>query len=145
MIEIKALISKWNKRCLTPLGKITIVKTFLLAKLNHLFSSLPNPDDSFVKEINELLFKFIWSSKPDKINRYTVMLDKKIEDLKMINIKDFVTSLKISWIRRLFMNTGKSFWISLFERNFNVNTTKAISFGPGYFQVLKIEQLTNFG
>ena len=94
-----------------PLGKITIVKTFLLAKLNHLFTPLPNPDDSFVKEINELLFKFIWSSKPDKINRYTVMLDKKIGGLKMINIKDFVPSLKISWIR-LFMSTGKSLWIS---------------------------------
>ena len=55
----------------------------------------------------------------------------------MINIKDFVTSLKISWIRRLFMATGKSLWITLFERNFNVDTTKAINFGPGYFQVLK--------
>ena len=76
-----------NKKYLTPLGKITMVKTFLLAKLNHLFIPLPNPDDSCVKEINELLFKFIWSSKPDKINRYTVMLDKKIGGLKMINIK----------------------------------------------------------
>ena len=55
----------------------------------------------------------------------------------MINIKDFVTSLKISWIRRLFMATGKSLWITLFERNFNVDTTKTINFGPGYFQVLK--------
>ena len=137
MIEIKELICKWNKRYLTPLGKITIVKTFLLAKLNHLFTSLPNPDDSFVKEINELLFKFIWSSKPDKINRYTVMLDKKIGGLKMINIKDFVTSLKILWIRRLFMATGKSLWITLFEINFNVDITKAINFGPGYFQLLK--------
>ena len=134
-----------EQRYLTPFGKITIVKTFLLAQLNHLFTSLPNPEDSFVKEINELLFKFIWSSKPEKINRHTVMLDKKIGGLKMINIKNVVTSLKISWIRQLFMATGKSLWITLFERNFNVDITKAINFGPGYFQVLKIEQLTNFG
>ena len=35
------------------------------------------------------------------------------------------------------MSTGKSLWISLFERNFNANITKAINCGPGYFQVLK--------
>ena len=55
----------------------------------------------------------------------------------MINIKDFVTSLKVSWIRRLFMTTEKSLWITLCERNFNVDITKAINFGPGHFQVLK--------
>ena len=43
------------------------------------------------------------------------------------------------------MATGKSLWITLFERNFNVNITTATNFGPGYFQLLKIEQLTNFG
>ena len=43
--EIKEIISRWNKRYLTPLGKIAIIKTFLLSKLNHLFLVLPNPHD----------------------------------------------------------------------------------------------------
>ena len=62
----------------------------------------------------------------------------------MVNIKDFVTSVKISWIRRLFMNTGKSLSILLFEKNFNFNITKAINFGPGYFQVLKNKTTDKF-
>ena len=42
IIEIKEVISRWNKRHLTPLGKIAIIKTFLLSKLNHIFLVLPD-------------------------------------------------------------------------------------------------------
>ena len=66
ILEIKELIKIWNKRYLTPLGKITVIKTFLLAKLNHLFLTLPNPGKAFIGELNDLFHKFIWSNKPDK-------------------------------------------------------------------------------
>ena len=48
MIEIKESIKHWNKRLLTPLGKVTVIKT-LLSKLNHIFF-LPNPDISYIKD-----------------------------------------------------------------------------------------------
>ena len=38
--EIKDIINRWNKRYLTPLGKITVIKTFILPKLSHIFQSL---------------------------------------------------------------------------------------------------------
>ena len=82
MMEIKELIGRWNKRYLTPLRKITIVKMFLLAKLNHLFTCLRNQADVYVKEINNLLFKFVWSSKPEKIKIQTTMLNKILGGLK---------------------------------------------------------------
>ena len=53
MVEIKESIKHWNKRLLTPLGKVTVIKTFLLSKLNHIFLSLPNPDPTYLKELNE--------------------------------------------------------------------------------------------
>ena len=62
ILEIKELIKIWNKRYLTPLGKITVIKTFLLAKLNHLFLTLPNPGKAFIGELNDLFHKFIWSN-----------------------------------------------------------------------------------
>ena len=103
LTEIKEIINRWNKRYLTPLGKIAIIKTFLLSKLNHLFLVLPDPHEGYIKEINDIFFKFIWSSKPDKINRQTIVLDKKLGGLKMFNLKYFITSLKVSWIRRLLL------------------------------------------
>ena len=46
--KICKIINNWNKRSLTPIGKITIVKTFLLSKLNHLLLSLTNPKPSLL-------------------------------------------------------------------------------------------------
>ena len=42
--KIKAMIQQWRRRILTPIGRVTVVKTLLIPKLNHLFISLPNPN-----------------------------------------------------------------------------------------------------
>ena len=42
--DIQNSILMWNKRNLTVLGKITVVKTILLSKLTHLLISLPSPN-----------------------------------------------------------------------------------------------------
>ena len=83
---------------LTPLGKITIIKTFLLSKLNHLFLVLPDPHKGYIATINGIFLKFIWSTKPEKRNRGTLIFDKKLGKLKMLNFKYFITSLTISWV-----------------------------------------------
>ena len=46
LTEIKDLIHIWNRRNLTPIWKMTVVKTFFLAKLNQ-FLSLPNLSDMY--------------------------------------------------------------------------------------------------
>ena len=42
--KIKSLIKLWKRRYLTPLGKITVIRSILLPLLNHLFISIPNPN-----------------------------------------------------------------------------------------------------
>ena len=39
--DVKKLILNLKKRNLTPFGKITILKTFILSRFNHLFGSIP--------------------------------------------------------------------------------------------------------
>ena len=57
LTEIKDLINIWNRRYLTPIRKVTVIKTpFFLAKLNHLFLSLPNPNDIWITQLNDILF-----------------------------------------------------------------------------------------
>ena len=41
--EIRSLLNLWSKRSLTPIGKITVIKTLALAKLVHLMLCLPTP------------------------------------------------------------------------------------------------------
>ena len=60
--EIRKEIKQWSKRILTPLGRITIIKTLLIAKLNHLFIALPNPGNETILNLNRMFFQFIWQS-----------------------------------------------------------------------------------
>ena len=42
--------TQWQRRMLSPLGKVTVIKTMLIPTLNHLFITLPNPSESIVNE-----------------------------------------------------------------------------------------------
>ena len=89
----------WKRRYLTPIGKITVIKTLLLPILNHLFISLPDPNDSILKHLNELFFEFVWQG-PAKIKKEVIIKQYNEGGLKMINIKAFVQGLKISWLKK---------------------------------------------
>ena len=55
LVKIKSLLNSWKKRILTPIGKIAVSKSLIISQLNHLFMSLPNPNENFIKELNKLL------------------------------------------------------------------------------------------
>ena len=64
----------WTKRQLTPLGKITILKTLAISKITHLFITLPDPPDTFMHDLNVLFFffQFLWDSKRSKVSKSVV-------------------------------------------------------------------------
>ena len=69
MNEISTVIKHWNRRIISTLGRITVLKTILLPKLIHIFMSLPDPSVAKIKHLESIFFKFIWCNKQDKIAR----------------------------------------------------------------------------
>jgi hypothetical protein len=67
--EIIKSATTWSKRKLTIFGKITVVKSIFLGKLNHLHTAFPNPNPTLSKNLESCFYKFIWDNKPDKIER----------------------------------------------------------------------------
>ena len=88
-------------RDLSPIGKITIVTSLGISQLVFLLSVLPKPPDKFLKDLNSIIFNFIWSGKPDKISRNTIIGDYEKGGLKMIHIPSVITGLKVAWIKCL--------------------------------------------
>ena len=41
--NVEQTINAWNKRKLSPLGKITVIKTLIVSKFIHMFQTLPAP------------------------------------------------------------------------------------------------------
>lgn len=72
-----------------------------MPKLNHLFKSPPTPDKAFLSSLNTAIFDLIWTSKGDKVKRQCVNQDYTKGGFKMLDVHNFVSSLKCSWIKRL--------------------------------------------
>jgi hypothetical protein len=117
--NMKHLLNTWSYRNLTPLGKVTVIKSLILPKISHLLISLPNPNEQIKKEIDSLFIQFIWNKKPPKIKK--VILEKTYDEggLKMVKLDNYTNSLKLSWIRRLYQK--QTTW-SIFPEKYNVHT-----------------------
>ena len=138
--QMKTTINHWNKRYLTPLGKITVIKSLIISKFIHLFTSLPKPDQQIIKIINNQLFSFIWDNKPDKIKR-TLIKQEIIEGgLNMIDVDAFIKSLKISWIKKLIASHNEP-WAILFQTTIT-KISNLINLGPLYIDQLA-KNITN--
>ena len=66
--HLEKTLNCWKRRNLTLCGKKNIVKTFGLSKLIYNSSVLVTPEN-LIKEIEKLIFTFIWDGKPAKIKK----------------------------------------------------------------------------
>lgn len=99
--EIRTLFACWSKRELSPIGKIVVIKTIALAKLNHLFLGIPNPSQDKLVTIQTMFYNFLWNNSRDKVKRSILTQEHKNGGLKMISVQEFSLSLKATWIRRI--------------------------------------------
>ena len=65
--SIEKILHVWHQMYLTPIGKIAVLKTLAISKLNHLFISVPSPNKHILKKLESIFFNFIWDGKPDKV------------------------------------------------------------------------------
>ena len=99
--KLKDILRIWACRDLTPLGKISVIKSLGLSQLIFLFSVLPDPPTHFIQELDSLVFNFIWSGKPDKVKRKTIIGNYSEGGLRMCHIPSLLKGLKIAWVKRL--------------------------------------------
>lgn len=76
----------WKARSLSLLGKVTIVKTLALSKLNF-NSSVQLAATGFAKKVGQLVYDFMWNGKTAKIRKPTLMKPYNEEGLKLSYFK----------------------------------------------------------
>ena len=112
--KAKQVLNSWQSRHLTPFGKVTIIKTLILSKFNHLFMTLVTPEH-ILQELNAMFFKFLWNGKSHKVKKTTICNDYLCGGLRMINVYEFERSLKLSWIKRILHNENSPWNVLLQE------------------------------
>lgn len=127
--EMKKIFLNWSKRILTPLGRITVIKSLALPKINHLILSIPNPSEKMIKEIQTMFYDYLWNHGPDKIKRTLISQNYNRGGLRMVDIEKFILSLKLTWLRRIILNPTK--YLSAVNRIFPV-LTECLKFGSAF-------------
>ena len=103
---IKQIIKNWEKRNLGLLGKICVIKVFLLSQFVFIMQSIYIPE-KVTNEINTLLFRFLWRKKDcnkkafEKVKRCVVTSETDKGGINMINLKLFQQSFLCEWLQKL--------------------------------------------
>ena len=139
--EIKNLLIQWAKRNLTPFGKITVIKTLAMSKINHLLLALPSPPQHTLKTLQSLFYNFLWNNSRDKVKRKITIKDFTDGGLRMIDILSFDKALKLTWIRRL-QNAEEQKWVNLLRAQW-ADYNNFLIFGNEYIQ-MNINKLNHF-
>ena len=79
----------------------------IIYKVSHLSIFLP---DSFVDELNQILFRFICGSKWEKNYRLKLCCNIKEGGANTIDIKCQMLLIKLKWIQKLFDSNYVSTW-----------------------------------
>ena len=120
-----------------------------LSKLIYTASVLVIPEQ-LIKEINSIIFNFIWDGKPPKIKKLTVIGEKKQGGLKMADFNIMNKALKVAWIPDI-KSENEALWKIIPEAtlkkhrglsflkncNYDIDTLQVGNLSPFYLEVLK--------
>ena len=97
--SIKKKLKMWRWRDLTLIGRIQIVKTFIIPILLYR-ASMICLDKEFINEANKIIFDFIWKGK-DKVKRLALVSEVEDGGLKAPHLESIIKTQRILCCKRL--------------------------------------------
>ena len=155
VVKIESILKLWRMRQLTLEGRITVFKYLAISKVIHLLliTKLRNNTIDLMYEIQK---NFIWQSKMAKIKHSTLCNGYENGDLKNVDLKNKITIIQCSWVKRLFEDDfhnwkvislfliGKH-WGENFKFHNNIDLSNDIfSEFPSFYQDIFIKWINNY-
>jgi hypothetical protein len=96
----------WFSRNLSLNGKVTILKSLALPKIQYAASCLPITPD-IIQDTEKILSNFLWNTKRPKVKKNVII--QSIEDggIKAPDFTSMVKANRVSWVKRLLSSKGK--------------------------------------
>ena len=103
--QLIKVCAMWSKRNIGIIGKITLLKTFGLSLFNYIMQSI-GISEKKLKEINSIMFSFIWKNDNnkksiEKVKREVLCMDYANGGLKMFDMLNVQDSYLLNWGERL--------------------------------------------
>ena len=100
------IIYQWKERDLTLIGRIQIIKTFIISQFQHIISVIDIPE-FLIKQIETIIYNFVCNGKRDKIKRSTFRKRKELGGLKAPDFRCIIQAAKLKWLFMLLNPDGK--------------------------------------
>jgi len=107
----------WKSRNLSLVGKILIVKSQALSKLQFMASATEVPRE-YIRKMKKSIYNFIWSGK-DRVKREIIAKPWEEGGLKMPILEDMIAAAAIHWFRRA-LECQDKLWARNFNHEFNL-------------------------
>ena len=102
IISIQQKLRTWRLRDLTIIGRIQIVKTFIVPIFLYR-ASLISVNNEFLKDVNKIIFDFIWKGK-DKVKRSALISDIEDGGLKAPHLESIIETQRVLCCNKLASN-----------------------------------------
>jgi len=89
----------WKARDLSLRGKVLIIKMLGISKFQYIASLIHIPQP-VVKEVDRIIYEFIWNGKTDKVKRKIFEQEFKRGGYNMITLEDIIISASTMWIKK---------------------------------------------
>ena len=93
--KIKNCIQVLKSRNLSLKGKVLIIKTFLISQIGYELEMNGIPKN-IEKDINKLLWDFLWDWKQPLVNRQTMCFNLDSGGVNMINLRQFIGAKQLN-------------------------------------------------
>ena len=110
--KIKTILNIWSNRKLTLHGKVVAVNSLATSDIWYLSNILELPE-KHAKEIDKIIFNFIWSYRKHLISKEQIQLPKELGGLGVVNVRLKIKAQRIKFISRLLSFEGEGNWKAL--------------------------------
>ena len=93
-------------------GKVVAVNSLATSGIWYLCNVLELPG-KYAKEIDKIIFDFIWNYKKHFISKEQIELPKEVGSLGVVNIRQNIKAQRIKFISRLLSFEGEGNWKAL--------------------------------
>ena len=112
--KIKLLLNNGCRRKLTLNGKVIVINSLATNAIWYLSNLIELPN-KYAKQIDTIIFDFIWSHKKHLISKEQLQLPKELGGMGVVNVRLKIKAQIIKFIIRLLNEEGKGTWKLLAE------------------------------
>ena len=106
--NLEKTLNLWKMRDLTLMGRVLIAKSLGMSKLVYT-ASVADINDTIVKEVNRLIYDFIWKGKRPRIKKSTLIGDLSEGGLRAPDFETVVQAQRAMWIKR-YLDSNEALW-----------------------------------